>query len=388
MPLPCWSAQRLTSKIRRSEAACCAGPAKPTGTTANRGWPKTLLEAGVADLESAGSAARGGGLAGAARALLLGDCSDPISRANSSSERATCSRRPAPARRLRSPTSGCRGSTFSTAPATVVSATRSAPPRSRPRQARGWRLAWSWNFLALAKIGSGLVDEGFRHLEDSYEASHKGGYDFQGGNAVYNASWMAVHLGQGRRARLWADRIDAAAPPGFSWPSYVNALYTLHTGRVSEAISLARKALQSARDLGPREDGVAQLGAARTHAGRKPEAGGGAGGAAADVEVESTARTPCTTGLRECARTSRPATSRRRWPTRNRCRPRRPTWARLPMRWPRGRSRIRPGCGRSSRRMPKHAGRRWCEPSRRRRARPPGSLRGPLRRRGSIADAV
>ena len=114
----------------------------------------------------------------------------------------------------------------------------------------GMALAWSWNFLALAKIGSGLVDEGFRHLEDSYAAAREGGYEFQAGNAVYNAAWMAVHLGQGRRARLWVDRIDETATPGIAWSTYVNALFTLHTGRVNEAISLTRKALQSSREVG------------------------------------------------------------------------------------------------------------------------------------------
>jgi len=114
----------------------------------------------------------------------------------------------------------------------------------------GMALAWSWNFLALAKIGSGLIDEGFRHLEDSYAAAREGGYEVQAANAVYNATWMAVHLGQGRRAQLWADRMESTATPGFAWLAYLNALITLHTGRVNEAISLSSKALQSARDLG------------------------------------------------------------------------------------------------------------------------------------------
>ena len=80
----------------------------------------------------------------------------------------------------------------------------------------GMALAWSWNFLALAKIGGGLVDEGFRHLEDSYAAAREGGYEVQAGNAVYNATWIAVHLGQGRRAQLWAGRMESTATPGFA----------------------------------------------------------------------------------------------------------------------------------------------------------------------------
>src|SRR5487761_1562453 len=114
----------------------------------------------------------------------------------------------------------------------------------------GMALAWSWNFLALSKIGSGHIDEGFRHLEDSYAAAMEGGHEFVAGNAVYNATWIAVHLGQGRRAQSWVDRIGSTATPGFAWPPYLSALFALHCGRVAEAISLGRRALQNSKDMG------------------------------------------------------------------------------------------------------------------------------------------
>ncbi|MEP6752085.1 MAG: adenylate/guanylate cyclase domain-containing protein, partial [Candidatus Dormiibacterota bacterium] len=75
------------------------------------------------------------------------------------------------------------------------------------------------------------------------------------GNAIYNAAWIAVHLGQGRRAQLWANRIVGSATPGVAWPPYLNALLLLHTGRVSEAIVASRKALQFSREMGTEKMG-------------------------------------------------------------------------------------------------------------------------------------
>jgi predicted ATPase/class 3 adenylate cyclase len=112
-------------------------------------------------------------------------------------------------------------------------------------------LAWSWNFMALAEISMGRVDEGFKHMEDSYWAALKGGHNFQVGNAVYNAVWMAVHLGRGRTAQVWADRIaDSTAGGADAWPSYLEAMVALHLGRVREALDLTRKSVQKARDSG------------------------------------------------------------------------------------------------------------------------------------------
>ena len=111
-------------------------------------------------------------------------------------------------------------------------------------------LAWSWNFMALAKISIGKVDEGFNHLEDSYSAAREGGHDFQAGNAVYNATWIAVHMGLGRTAQRWADRAASDSSASDASSPYILALIAIHQGRVPDAIALSRKAVQRSRDSG------------------------------------------------------------------------------------------------------------------------------------------
>jgi class 3 adenylate cyclase len=111
-------------------------------------------------------------------------------------------------------------------------------------------LAWSWNFLGLAEVSRGEVESGFAHLEDSYRAAREGGHNFQAANAVYNASWMAVHLGLGRRAQVWVDRTDVNSAPVDSTSPYQRATLALHQGRVGEALDLCRKAVQRSRDSG------------------------------------------------------------------------------------------------------------------------------------------
>jgi class 3 adenylate cyclase len=111
--------------------------------------------------------------------------------------------------------------------------------------------AWSLNFLAGAEVGLGQVEEGFAHFEESYQASVRGNYRFQVGNAVYNALWEAIALGDADKIARWSDRISAgwtteAAP----WPIYLRALVALERGRVPESIELARSALQKSRDAG------------------------------------------------------------------------------------------------------------------------------------------
>ncbi|MDQ6878987.1 MAG: AAA family ATPase [Candidatus Dormibacteraeota bacterium] len=112
-------------------------------------------------------------------------------------------------------------------------------------------LAWSWNFMALAKLSTGQVEEGFKHLEDSYSAAYEGGHDLQAANAIYNSMWIAVHMGRGRVAQLWADRIVVSAyGAADAWPPYMLSLIALYQGRVPEGIEQARRAIQRARDSG------------------------------------------------------------------------------------------------------------------------------------------
>lgn len=111
--------------------------------------------------------------------------------------------------------------------------------------------AWSLNFLANAEVSHGRLDQGFARLEESYQASVAGGYRFQIGNAVYNAAWEATQVGLGDRLSVWYERVGTgwvsdAAP----WPVYIRSLAALHRGRVVDAITHARAALQRARESG------------------------------------------------------------------------------------------------------------------------------------------
>lgn len=118
------------------------------------------------------------------------------------------------------------------------------------RAGAGLALAWSWNFMALAEIGLGQVEAGFAHLEDSYQAALAGDYRFQIGNAVYNAGWVAIHLAAGDELQRWGDRGDASPLGTDSWVPYIRSLRALESGRVVEAIGLARSALHRSRDAG------------------------------------------------------------------------------------------------------------------------------------------
>ena len=210
---------------------------------------KALLEAGVADLEAGGLP-----LEAAGWRVLLGRCYWELQRSDLAREQFERARdvleTAGPSESLA--VAYIRLSGLDAFDHTGDNGIADAQRAAEVARAAGssMALAWSWNFLALAKIGNGLVDEGFNHLEDSYQAAREGGHAFQAGNAVYNATWMAVHLGRGHLAQLWADRIELTSTPGFPWPPYVHALVALHCGRVSEAVSLSRKALQLSRDLG------------------------------------------------------------------------------------------------------------------------------------------
>jgi tetratricopeptide (TPR) repeat protein len=111
-------------------------------------------------------------------------------------------------------------------------------------------LAWSWGFMALPEISQGETAVGFQHLEESYIASRDGGYRFQTGNAIFNAAWLAIHLGLGREAQKWDQRIPGLPDPDLSWPPYIRGLVGLFSGRVEQAIEMARESVQRASDSG------------------------------------------------------------------------------------------------------------------------------------------
>ena len=111
-------------------------------------------------------------------------------------------------------------------------------------------LAWSWNFVALAEMGLGQIESGFGHLEDSYRAAMAGGYQYQAVNAIFNAIWLAVHVGSGRRAQFWLEKALAPEWQEQIWMPYGAALVGLYQGHVDLAVENARAALQRGRDAG------------------------------------------------------------------------------------------------------------------------------------------
>ena len=109
-------------------------------------------------------------------------------------------------------------------------------------------LCWSWNFLGGAEIALGHVEEGMKHLDDSYLAASKAGYRFQAFNAIFNSSWCAIHLG--RNPALWDERRQAREWFSQLSIAYLAGLVTLQRGMVTESLELARTGLQKARDSG------------------------------------------------------------------------------------------------------------------------------------------
>jgi class 3 adenylate cyclase len=116
--------------------------------------------------------------------------------------------------------------------------------------------AWALNFLGIAEIAKGQVTLGFEHLEESYQRSLEGGFQFQIGNAVYNAVWIAVHLARGEEVAKWLPRIDTMSAVGFEpWPYYARGLIALAQGRIDEAIASAELAEQRSREGGHKKMG-------------------------------------------------------------------------------------------------------------------------------------
>ena len=109
-------------------------------------------------------------------------------------------------------------------------------------------VAWSKNFIALPLLATGRIDEGFRYMDQSYEEAIAGGFHFPSINAIFNSAWSAVHLGRGRIAQRWVDRMTGGSTELESWPNYILALVTIHQGHVEKSIAQSGLAVQKARD--------------------------------------------------------------------------------------------------------------------------------------------
>jgi adenylate cyclase len=235
----------VADKVERARLMCRAGDAYWTNTEVAAA--RSLLEQGIADLEAAGL-----DLEAAGHRILLGRCYWEMNRpdvarqhflrAKEVLEAAGPSEALAVAYiRLSGLAAFDKGGDAGLADA--VRAEEIA------RQAGStMALAWSWNFIALAKAQTGHIEEGFRYLEDSYRAAVEGDHYFQKRNAIFNAAWIAIHLGYGRVAVHWLGR--SADMTSESWPTYIRALVALYSGSVRDAVSLGRAATQQAKDAG------------------------------------------------------------------------------------------------------------------------------------------
>jgi class 3 adenylate cyclase len=210
---------------------------------------RRLLEPAIADLESAGLLVEAAG-----HRIMLGRCFWELMRSDLAQEQLLKAKEtlepegPSEALAL----AYVRLSGFATFDERLAEGLDYAKRAAETAEKAGAGLAraWSWNFMALAEIGLGQVDAGFAHLEESYQAAIAGNYRFQVGNAVYNAAWIAIHLADGDKTKRWGSRGGASPLSTDSWLPYIRSFVALESGRVTEAIDLARSALQKGRDAG------------------------------------------------------------------------------------------------------------------------------------------
>jgi len=242
------AAPHVTDSVERGRLLCRAGEAYWYNT--EPAASRRLLEEGIASLEEAGLTVEAAG-----HRVLLGRCFWELLRPDLAREQFNKARDILEAQgpsealaiayiRLSGLASFDRG-----AGSGLEDALRAA--EIAEQAGSGLALAWSWNFVALAEMGLGEVEAGFRHLEESFQAARKGDYDFQTGNAVFNAAWLSLHLGRGLEAARWLERATTIWKGRTeSYPVYVEALVLLQQGRVERALELFRVAGQRARDAG------------------------------------------------------------------------------------------------------------------------------------------
>jgi predicted ATPase len=242
------AAPHVRDPVARGRLLCRAGEAYWNNT--EPGAARAVLEEGIADLEAAGMQFEAAG-----HRILLGRCHWELLRtdlARAQFERARDVLETAgPSEALAIAYVRLSGlATFARSDESGLEDAHRAVEIAE-RAGAGMALAWAWNFMALAEIQLGQVEAGFQHLEDSYRGAREGRHWFQATNAVYNATWTALHLGLGVKAQVWADRMDEAwAGRVDVWYVFIKALITLYQGRAGEAVDLSRTAGQRSRDLG------------------------------------------------------------------------------------------------------------------------------------------
>jgi class 3 adenylate cyclase/tetratricopeptide (TPR) repeat protein len=241
------AAPYMHDPIERGRLLCRAGDAYWNNTESSAA--RSALEHGIADLESAGLIVEAAG-----HRLLLGRCYWEILRTDLAREEFVRARDvleaagPSEALAIAYIRLSGLASFERPTPASLADASRAA--EIAKEAGSGMALAWSWNFMAIAEVGLGRIEAGFKHLEASYRAAVEGGYRFQALNAVFNASWLGVHVGYGRLAQRWFELGQAPEWAAHISTPWFQGLVVLQQGQVREAIDLARAAGQRAFDAG------------------------------------------------------------------------------------------------------------------------------------------
>ena len=241
------AAPHVRDKAERSRLLCRAGDAYWNNDEPEAA--RRLLEEGIAGLESEGEAVEAAGYR-----IQLGRCYWELLRSDLAREHFERARavleKEGPSEALAIAYMRISGSiSFDRVTETSLEYARRAAEIAQQAGA-AMAYAWSLNFVAIAEVHLGQVEQSFDHLEQSYQASIQGGYQFQAENAVFNSAWTAMHVGLGSRARMWSDRAATHKWSTQIWPPYIRGLVGLGQGRVGEAIEFARLAEQKAGDVG------------------------------------------------------------------------------------------------------------------------------------------
>jgi class 3 adenylate cyclase len=241
------AAPHVRDTVERARLLCRAGEAYSTNTESAAA--RRLLEEGISYLESAGLT-----LEVARERLVLGRCYWELLRSDLALDHYERARlvleEAGPSEALAIAYIRISGMiSFERATQTALDYARRAAEIAQQAGA-SMAHAWSLNFMAIAEVHLGQVEDSFDHLEQSYSASIEGGYQTQATNAVFNAAWTALHIGLGHRAQIWLDRAGNPEWSGQVWLPYTRSLVRLSQGHVLDAIELARLALQMSRDAG------------------------------------------------------------------------------------------------------------------------------------------
>jgi len=242
------AAPLVTDSVRRARLLCRAGDCYWNNTES--GNAKRALEQGVADLEDAGLEQEA-----AVHRLLLGRCYWELMRsdlAKAEYEHAQAVLEPyGPSEALALAYMRLGGlAAFDEDHVTGLDYATRAVDIATQAGAEIVRV-WALGFVGVSEVALGRVEEGFGHLEQSYDAAVAGGYRFQVTNAVYNAVFTARDQGLGTRLAAWSERVSTKwTSESDAWVPYVLATVELERGELGKATTDLRLALGRARESG------------------------------------------------------------------------------------------------------------------------------------------